>query len=99
MPLEKGSSRKAFSHNVAAEMDAGKPQKQAVAIAYHEAGEKKMAEGGEVDGDAEALVDQCAMECMKAIEGGDKAAFRQSLEALVSDIVMKMQEMPDVDGS
>ena len=43
MPLLKGKSKKAFSHNVKAEMDAGKPQKQAVAIAYSEArkGKKK----------------------------------------------------------
>ncbi|MDE2343047.1 MAG: hypothetical protein KGL63_06590 [Betaproteobacteria bacterium] len=34
MPLKKSSSRKAFSSNVKAEMKAGKPQKQAVAIAY-----------------------------------------------------------------
>ncbi len=36
MPLEHSASKKAFSHNVKAEMDAGKPQKQAVAIAYSE---------------------------------------------------------------
>lgn len=41
MPLEPGKSKKAFSHNVGVEMNAGKPQKQAVAIAYSEAGEKK----------------------------------------------------------
>ena len=41
MPLEHGHSHKAFSHNVETEMRAGKPQKQAVAIAYHEAGEKQ----------------------------------------------------------
>ncbi len=34
MPLEKGKSQAAFSHNVAAEVNAGKPQNQAVAIAY-----------------------------------------------------------------
>lgn len=34
MPLKKSASRKAFSSNVRAEMQAGKPQKQAVAIAY-----------------------------------------------------------------
>lgn len=34
MPLEKGKSKKAFKHNVKAEIAAGKPQKQAVAIAY-----------------------------------------------------------------
>jgi len=34
MPLDKSTSKKAFSSNVSAEMHAGKPQKQAVAIAY-----------------------------------------------------------------
>ena len=34
MPLTKSTSKKAFSRNVRAEMKAGKPQKQAVAIAY-----------------------------------------------------------------
>ncbi len=34
MPLKTSASRKAFSSNVKAEMDAGRPQKQAVAIAY-----------------------------------------------------------------
>ena len=40
MPLVKGKkarTRKGFSENVRREMDAGKPQKQAVAIAYSEA--------------------------------------------------------------
>lgn len=48
MPLMKSKSKKAFEHNIKAEMDAGKPQKQALAIAYnvkrHAA--KKMAHGG-----------------------------------------------------
>src|SRR5437762_8457564 len=34
MPLQSGKSKKAFSANVEAEIAAGKPQKQAVAIAY-----------------------------------------------------------------
>lgn len=34
MPLVKSKSKKAFSKNVKTEMAAGKPQKQAVAIAY-----------------------------------------------------------------
>lgn len=34
MPLVKSGSDKAFSRNVSAEVHAGKPQKQAVAIAY-----------------------------------------------------------------
>jgi len=44
MPLVKGKaarSLKGFSKNVRAEVKAGKPVKQAVAIAYSEAGEKK----------------------------------------------------------
>jgi hypothetical protein len=46
MPLVKGSkakTKKGFSENVKREMEAGKPQKQAVAIAYSEArrGKKK----------------------------------------------------------
>ena len=37
MPLQKGSSRKAISSNIRTEMAAGKPQKQAVAIALNTA--------------------------------------------------------------
>lgn len=39
MPLEKGKSKAAFSKNVRTEVNAGKPVKQAVAIAYSESGE------------------------------------------------------------
>lgn len=34
MPLKKSGSKKAFSHNVRKEMEAGKSQKQALAIAF-----------------------------------------------------------------
>jgi hypothetical protein len=34
MPLKKGKSKAAFQSNIRAEIAAGKPQKQAVAIAY-----------------------------------------------------------------
>ena len=34
MPLKKGCSDKTFSKNVKSEMKSGKPQKQAVAVAY-----------------------------------------------------------------
>lgn len=35
MPLDKGKSKKAISRNIETEMHAGKPQKQAVAIALN----------------------------------------------------------------
>ena len=44
MPLVKGKAaktKKGFSENSRREVKAGKPQKQAVAIAYSEAGEKR----------------------------------------------------------
>ncbi len=34
MPLEQGSSKQAFQHNIATEVEAGKDPKQAAAIAY-----------------------------------------------------------------
>lgn len=49
MPLIKSKSKKAFSSNVKAEVKAGKPVKQAVAIAYSEkrsaTGSKKKPKG------------------------------------------------------
>lgn len=44
MPLKKGSSKKVVSQNIKTEMVAGRPQKQAVAIALNTArGKKKRA--------------------------------------------------------
>lgn len=41
MPLKKGKSKKVISENIRTEMAAGRPQKQAIAIAMHEAGESR----------------------------------------------------------
>jgi hypothetical protein len=41
MPLVKGSSKKAIAENIRREMHAGKPQKQAIAIAYRKAGKAR----------------------------------------------------------
>jgi hypothetical protein len=51
MPLIKSKSDKAFKHNIKAEIHAGKPQKQAVAIAYATKRAAKKAIGGRMSED------------------------------------------------
>jgi len=41
MPLMKGSSKKAISHNIGELVHSGRPQKQAIAIAMRVAGKSK----------------------------------------------------------
>lgn len=41
MPLKSGKSKAVIAHNIRAEMHAGKPQKQAIAIAMSKAGKSR----------------------------------------------------------
>lgn len=41
MPLKSGKSKKVISANIEAEVRAGKPQKQAIAIAFSKAGKSR----------------------------------------------------------
>lgn len=75
MPLRSGKSKAAFSHNVEVEIEAGKPQKQAVAIAYSKQGEddievelREAIEAGEKEAEhqkkaLEALGEDIDIEC------------------------------------
>jgi hypothetical protein len=62
MPLTHSKSKKAFSKNVSAEMHAGKPQDQALAIAYNVKRKAKKASGGTVESGSRD---------MNMAEGGD----------------------------
>jgi len=41
MPLKKGSSQKVVSSNIKTELKAGKPRKQAIAVALNKAGKSR----------------------------------------------------------
>jgi hypothetical protein len=45
MPLKSGSSKEAISQNIKTEMEHGKPQKQAIAIAMSKAGKSNSKDG------------------------------------------------------
>ena len=87
MPLLPG--KKNFVHNLKAELQAGKPRDQALAIAYDKEGEHK-AEGGEADADTE-LLDQVSAELLQAIETKDKSLLTDALCALINHIQSENQ--------
>ena len=91
MPLMSGKSQKAFTHNIKAEIAAGKPQKQAVAIAYSKKGEH-MAEGGEVESEDESIINGVAQELLDGIESKDHNKMIDALTALILYIQKEDQE-------
>lgn len=58
-----------------------------------------MPEDQSPESDNETMMDHCALECMHAIEAKDKAAFRESFETLVADLIMKMQKPDDKEAA
>lgn len=61
MPLIKSQSKKAFEHNLKAELQAGKPQDQALAIAYstkRDAAKRHYANGGQIPPDKVATLQE-----------------------------------------
>lgn len=97
MPLIHSKRPEAFKHNVETEMSAGKPQKQAVAIAYEEAGEAHKAEGGEVGGtdvpsEEDEISSALGSELMGALEAKDHKKIMSAIEATVLRCMNKGQE-------
>ena len=104
MPLIKGKSPASFSHNVKAEMHAGKPQKQAVAIAYSEKRKAQhMAQGGEVMSSDEELMHHVIDELFQAFDTKDKKLGMDALRALVlyikdEDQKQETEQMEGMEG-
>lgn len=87
MPLMHGKSKKAFEKNIKTEIKHGKPQKQALAIAYdvqrRSKPKKKMAEGGRVESESEnpavkSLQDAFGIKPEKKYMGGKIAGEHDS---------------------
>lgn len=92
--LLKSKSKKAFSHNVETEMDSGKPQKQALAIAYSmKKKAKKMAMGGM----ASSCTEHCNSPCEVHEQANlpmehDEAMERTNDAAMAEDMVGRIMQ-------
>ncbi len=92
MPLIHSKRPAAFKKNIETEMEHGKPQKQAVAIAYRMAGEHK-AEGGEVgehhkepekeESGEDDMSHSLAKELIGAMDKKDHKGVSAAVEAMV----------------
>ena len=101
MPLIQGKSKGAFSHNVGAEMNAGKPQDQALAIAYNIMKKNRKAKGGMIDEVNEKLHPEHEAHTMDAMHNemqGEKVPFK--INDGMSDKPMKneMKQHPMAHG-
>lgn len=105
MPLDYGGGKAAFSFNVKAEIAAGKPQKQAVAIAYsvQDRGEKMnfphapVKPSGSIHhirakGAAAKLLARAPMKATGAQDGGDEA-FPLDINAALARPKVLMQAL------
>jgi hypothetical protein len=100
MPLVKGKSHKAFVHNLKAELHAGKPKDQALAIAYSEKrqAEHKMAEGGEVHDESEDLMPHVISELFEAIETKNKQMGMDALKAIILHVLDEDQNQEEMES-
>lgn len=101
MPLFKGKSEAAFKHNVRTEMNAGKSQKQSLAIAYQMKRKKKMAKGGDVKGvhrDQMSKGKSLAGEIVRGAREGGKEKHQSMNELAKTLHEEKLEELKGMKG-
>lgn len=96
MPLDKSGSKAAFSNNVRAEMDAGRPQKQALAIAFS-VKRRKRARGGMAAGGDPLSTDDFDQAPLKSWPGSDSPYVSEGAAAADAAAAVKLRR-PDLPG-